>query len=61
MNPLKCAFYIKAGDFLDFVVHKKGIQINQNPKVGQMYVSPLKCALITYYGVEAIVFECLKV
>ena len=30
MNPLKCAFCVRAGDFLGFVVHKKGIEINQN-------------------------------
>ena len=30
MNPLKCAFYDRAGDFLGFVVHKKGIEIKQN-------------------------------
>lgn len=30
MNPLKCAFCVQAGDFLGFVVHKKGIKINQN-------------------------------
>ena len=24
MNPLKCAFFVQAGDFLGFVVHKKG-------------------------------------
>ena len=29
-NPLKCAFGVKAGDFLGFVAHKKGIKINQN-------------------------------
>jgi hypothetical protein len=29
MNPLKCAFCVQAGDFLGFVVHKKGIEINQ--------------------------------
>jgi len=29
-NPLKCAFGVCAGDFLGFVVHKKGIEINQN-------------------------------
>src|ERR1051325_8282716 len=27
MNPLKCAFFVQAGDFLGFVVHKKGIEI----------------------------------
>ena len=30
MNPLKCAFFMQAGDFLGFMVHKKGIEINQN-------------------------------
>jgi len=30
MNPLKCVFGVCAGDFLGFVVHKKGIEINQN-------------------------------
>lgn len=30
MNPLKCAFFVQDGDFLGFVVHKKGIEINQN-------------------------------
>ncbi|KAK2455906.1 hypothetical protein QL285_003321 [Trifolium repens] len=30
MNPLKCAFCVHAGDFLGFVVHNKGIEINQN-------------------------------
>jgi len=30
MNPLKCAFGVSAGDFLGFVVHKKGIEINES-------------------------------
>lgn len=30
MNPLKCAFCVHAGDFLGFVTHKKGIEINSN-------------------------------
>src|ERR1051325_3104983 len=30
MNPLKCSFFVQDGDFLGFVVHKKGIEINQN-------------------------------
>ena len=30
MNPLKCDFGVHAGNFLGFVVHKKGIEINQN-------------------------------
>jgi len=28
MNPLKSAFGVYEGDFLGFVVHKKGIEIN---------------------------------
>ena len=32
MNPLKCAFFVRAGDFLGFLVHKKGIKLNQNIK-----------------------------
>lgn len=30
MNPMKCAFGVHAGGFLGFVVHKRGIEINQN-------------------------------
>ncbi|XP_050919351.1 uncharacterized protein LOC127136884 [Lathyrus oleraceus] len=30
MNPLKSAFGVHARDFLEFVVHKRGIEINQN-------------------------------
>lgn len=30
MNSLKCAFCVQTGDFLGFMVHNKGIQINQN-------------------------------
>jgi len=30
MNPLICSFGVRACDFLGFVVHKKGIEINQN-------------------------------
>jgi len=30
MNPLKCAFGVRAGDFLGSVMHKKGIEKNQN-------------------------------
>lgn len=30
MNPLKCAFYMQARDLFGVVVHKKGIEINQN-------------------------------
>jgi len=30
MDPLKCAFGVRACDFSGFIVHKKGIEINQN-------------------------------
>lgn len=30
MNPLKCAFDVHTGDFLGFMVHKRGIKVNQN-------------------------------
>ncbi|XP_015960134.1 uncharacterized protein LOC107484040 [Arachis duranensis] len=30
MNPLKCSFGVSAGNFLGFVVHKKGIAIDKN-------------------------------
>ena len=30
MNPLKCVFGVLSDDFLGFVVHKKGIEINEN-------------------------------
>ena len=36
MNSLKCAFCVRVGDFLGFIVHKKGIKINQN----QIYWKP---------------------
>ena len=30
LNPLKCAFGVSSENFLGYVVHKKGIQIDQN-------------------------------
>lgn len=40
MNSLKCAFYVQAGEFLGFVVHKKGIKINHNMTKAIMEVNP---------------------
>src|ERR1044072_6965874 len=40
MNPLKSAFGVVAGDFLGFVVHKKGIEINQNKTKAIFNTSP---------------------
>ena len=30
MNPLKCAFGVSAGNFLGFLVHQKGIEVDKN-------------------------------
>lgn len=30
MNPLKCAFGVRANNFLGFLTHKNGMEINQN-------------------------------
>lgn len=27
-SPLKCAFHVHVGEFLNFMIHKKGIEIN---------------------------------
>src|ERR1044072_1270847 len=40
MNPLKCAFFVQAEDFLGFVVHKKGIEINLNKTKAIMETTP---------------------
>ena len=29
MNPNKCAFRVSAGQFLGFMVHKRGIEVGQ--------------------------------
>ncbi|CAA3006191.1 Hypothetical predicted protein [Olea europaea subsp. europaea] len=30
LNPLKCAFGVNAGNFLDFLVYKRGIELDKN-------------------------------
>lgn len=40
MNPIKCTFYVHAGDLLCFIVHKKGIEINQNKTKSIMGTRP---------------------
>ena len=30
MNPLKCAFGVSSGKFLGFIVHHRGVEINQS-------------------------------
>ena len=33
-NPLKCAFRVHAGNFLGFLVHQRGIEVEQNKVKG---------------------------
>lgn len=42
VNPLKCVFCVQVGDFLGFVVHKKGIKINHNKTKAIMETQPRK-------------------
>ena len=30
LNPLKCAFGMQAGNFLGFLIHKRGVEIDKN-------------------------------
>ena len=30
LNPLKCAFGVQAGNFLGFLVHQRGVEVDQN-------------------------------
>ena len=30
LNPLKCAFRVRVGNFLRFLVHQRGIEVDQN-------------------------------
>nr|KYP41617.1 Transposon Ty3-I Gag-Pol polyprotein [Cajanus cajan] len=40
MNPLKCAFGVTAGEFLGFVIHQKGIEVNRNKTKAIMETKP---------------------
>ena len=40
MNPLKCAFGVQAGNFLGFLVHNRGIEIDQNKAKAIMQAKP---------------------
>ena len=40
MNPLKCAFGVKAGNFLGFFVHNRGIEIAKNKAKAIMQAKP---------------------
>ena len=41
MNPLKCPLCVHAVNFLRFVVHKKGMEINQNKTKAILDLKPL--------------------
>jgi hypothetical protein len=40
MNPLKCAFGVKADNFLGFLVHNRGIKIDKNKAKAITQVKP---------------------
>nr|KYP36662.1 Retrovirus-related Pol polyprotein from transposon opus [Cajanus cajan] len=40
MNPLKCAFGVTAGEFLGFIVHQKGIEVDKNKTKAIMKTRP---------------------
>ena len=40
MNPAKCMFGVSAGNFLGFLVHQKGIEIDQNKAKAVMEARP---------------------
>ena len=40
MNPSKCAFGVQAGNFLGFLVHNRGIEIDQNKAKAIMQAKP---------------------
>ncbi|XP_055960075.1 uncharacterized protein LOC130014946 [Mercurialis annua] len=40
LNPLKCAFGVKAGIFLGFLVHERGIEVDQNKTKAIREVKP---------------------
>lgn len=40
MNPLKCAFGVKASNFLGFLIHKNGMEIDQNKAKAVLAAKP---------------------
>jgi len=40
MNPLKCAFSIRVGNFLGLLINKKGIEVDKNKAKGILELSP---------------------
>jgi len=42
MNPLKCAFGVSASEFLGFVIHQKGAEVDKNKAKAILETSPPK-------------------
>ena len=42
MNPLKCVFGFSTGEFLGFVIHQKGIEVDKNKANSILETSPPK-------------------
>jgi len=42
MNPLKCVFGFSTGEFLGFVIHQKGIEVDKNKAKAILETSPSK-------------------
>ncbi|XP_075496384.1 uncharacterized protein LOC142533477 [Primulina tabacum] len=40
LNPLKCAFGVKAGKFLGFLVHQRGVEVDKNKAKAIMEANP---------------------
>nr|KYP45852.1 Retrotransposable element Tf2 [Cajanus cajan] len=40
MNPLKCAFGVTSGEFLGFIIHQKGIEVDRNKTKAIMETRP---------------------
>ncbi|XP_075494140.1 uncharacterized protein LOC142531771 [Primulina tabacum] len=42
LNPLKCAFDVQAGNFLGFLVHQRGVEVDKNKAKSIMVAMPPK-------------------
>ncbi|XP_038699650.1 uncharacterized protein LOC119996943 [Tripterygium wilfordii] len=40
MNPLKCSFGVSAGNFLGFLVHQRGIEVDKNKTIAVLEEQP---------------------
>ena len=42
LNPMKCAFGVRGGNFLGFLVHQKGVEIDENKAKAILQAGPPK-------------------